>query len=161
MPITKDGIAIMISIWRIVKEKHKAKAFDGEGAKQYGGRWNHPGFPVVYCSETLALAALELFVQLDLVSHMPLVAIEALIPEDISIETSVNLPKNWTLYPVPTETQNYGGEWLQSERTAVLKIPSVIIPKEYNYLLNPRHSDFHKIKIKSESIFNYDARMQK
>ena len=151
----------MISIWRIVKAKHVLTAFDGEGASQYGGRWNHPGFPVVYCSGTLSLAALELFVQLDSASYMSLVAIEAQISDEIPIGLLEKLPKNWNQYPAPLEAQNCGREWIESERTVILKVPSVIIPREYNYILNPKHVDFNKIKIKPPTPFTFDSRMYK
>ncbi len=151
----------MTSVWRIVKEKYADIAFDGEGARLYGGRWNHPGFPAVYCSETLALAALELFVQLDAAPNMSLVAIEASFSDEISIETLEKPPKNWNHYPLSIETQNLGSEWIKEEKSTVLKVPSVIISREFNYILNPRHTDFNKIKIHKPTVFTFDARMYK
>lgn len=149
-----------ISAWRIVKPKYAPTAFDGEGAALYGGRWNHTGFPTVYCSGSLSLAALELFVQLDSSSSISLVSIEVQIAHHL-IEHLENPPKNWQDYPLPHEAQDCGSDWIKNARTAVLKVPSAVIPQEFNYLLNPKHPDFKKIKIQASVPFTLDPRMWK
>jgi len=153
----------MISVWRIVKPKYANSAFDGEGARLMGGRWNHEGVSVVYTSESLALAALELFVQMDGPPSMALMSIEAQIPEKVSIETlDLNeLPQKWNAYPVSTTSQECGSQWILQQQTAILKVPSVIIPNEFNYLVNHQHEDFKYVSIKEPVPFSFDARMWK
>lgn len=150
----------MISVWRIVKPKYAHCAFDGEGSRLVGGRWNHEGTSVVYTSESLSLAALELFVQIEGSPTMPLVSIEVQISEKI-IKTLNDLPQRWNAYPVATTSQDCGTKWVQENSSAVLKVPSVIIPSEFNYLLNPNHEDFKDIVIKDPKPFTFDARMFK
>lgn len=151
----------MIESFRIVKSKYARTAFDGEGAKIYGGRWNHEGHAVVYTASSLALAALELFVQLDGPPVVSLVSISITIPNHVSIKTLNTLPKGWDTYPISVGTQDLGTEWLKEKKYAVLKVPSIIIHTEFNYLLNPNHDDFKDIKIGEAEDFTFDHRMWK
>ena len=126
-------------VWRLCSRRYVA--FDGEGARLYGGRWNHPGTAVVYTSGSLALAAIEFFVNLDTDLAPPnLVAIAADIPDDIPTERIVlgDLPKGWRRYPAPEALQDLGTGWLARAATTVLTVPSAVIPDERNYLLNLR-----------------------
>ena len=149
-----------LQIFRIVKAKHANTAFDGEGAKLFGGRWNHEGSPVVYASGSLALAALEMLVKWEnFPNHVDFVSVTASLPSDITIQTLENLPTNWNVYPVPATTQECGTEWLKNQSSAVLKLPSVIIQTEFNYLLNPLHPDFKKIQIENPTPFSFDQRL--
>ncbi len=103
-------------------------------------RWNHRGHRVIYTSQSLSLATLELWVHIDpqqpLISY---VAVPAEIPEDIEIRVfeEFELPPGWRDDPGPTELRDLGTAWLFSQSTAVARVPSVIVPGEYNYLLNP------------------------
>ncbi len=154
----------MKKAWRLIKEKHKKNAFAGEGARVAGGRWNHRGIAVVYTSETLSLAVIELFVHLDLIeATFPLVYFPVEIPDVIKIEeiNPDNLPDNWQEEPSPDETKDLGTQWVIKAGTAVLKVPSVIIPGEFNLLLNPAHLDFKKIKIGQPLRFRLDRRIVK
>jgi len=150
----------VIRCWRLVKTKHTATAFSGLGARLAGGRWNHPGEAVVYVSGALSLAALELFVHLGLRSRMllELVSIPVEIPEGLIWEPP-NLPKNWRAQPPPDETKTLGSEWLRSADSCVLKVPSAIVPVEFNFLLNPSHPDFSTIEIGDDRPFSFDPRM--
>jgi RES domain-containing protein len=154
----------LIIVYRIVDKRLVDEAFSGNGAKEFPGRWNHKGTRVIYASESLSLAALELFVHLrDDGRGKQYVWISAKIPSGIHIE-SVNkpsLPSNWANDPPNSSTRNIGDAWVQELRSAVLKIPSVVTTGEYNYMLNPTHPDFSKIKINTPVPYLYDSRMWK
>jgi len=130
--------------WRIVKAKHAATAFDGEGARLAGGRWNSPGHRVVYTAESRSLAILEILVHLsssDLLAHYVLLAAE-FPATSIATLDSATLPPNWRASPAPTELQDLGNRWLQERRSVVLRVPSALVDGESVYLLNPRHPEF-------------------
>lgn len=139
-------------------------AFDGEGARVFGGRWNRPGTPVVYTSGTLALAALEIFVHLDVPeSAANLVAVPADVPASVLVGTvpASDLPARWREYIAPEVLADIGARWAQARQTAVLAVPSAVIPQESNYLLNPAHALFSKIRIGTAERFSFDPRMWK
>jgi RES domain-containing protein len=146
--------------WRIVKARHAATAFSGEGARLYGGRWNSPGVTVVYASESRALAALENLVHLNPPVTFQYVAIP--VEFDGSwVETIARraLPADWTDEPPPPSTKAIGDLWVNEGRSAVLVVPSVIVPGEANFLLNPGHRDFRKIRIGKAERFAFDPRL--
>lgn len=117
---------------------------------------------MVYTAESLALAALERFMALDSAEHaMKLVSVSATIPRGIDVQILEYLPEGWDHYPASFSTQQYGSNWIKSLAYVVLKVPSVIIPSEYKYLLNPFHPDFKKIKIHETNLFSFDSRMWK
>jgi RES domain-containing protein len=154
----------LIRVWRLCKERWANTAFDGEGARIAGGRWNHKGDRVVYAADSLSLAAIELFVHLDPEdAPTDLVAIYADISESLSVESIdlSGLPDSWRDYPAPTELQNFGSEWLKSNRSVVLVCPSVVVPREHCYLLNPSHPQFGEIKVGEPEAFHFDPRMWK
>ncbi len=153
----------MIRAWRLVKSRFAPTAFDGEGARRQGGRWNSEGTPVVYTASTLSLAALELIVHAD-VEDLPsgYVAIPVDIPRSVRLEAVEfgALPRHWRrIAPCPRECQALGDAWVASKRTAVLTVPSVVVPVERNYLLNPAHPDFRKLAIGKPENFSIDARL--
>ena len=152
----------MIRGWRLIKTRHAATAFSGMGARLAGGRWNHLGEAVVYVSGALSLAALELFVHLDARSRsaLGLVAIPVEIPEELMSEP-IDLPPNWRAQPPPAETKSLGSKWLRSGASCVLRVPSVLIPVEDNYVLDPSHPDFTRIEIGEAMPFSFDPRMWK
>lgn len=148
----------MKQAWRIVKEKHAATAFSGEGARFYGGRWNSVGTSVVYSSGSKALAALESLVHLN----PPVIFKYVAIPiefDDALVEKVTVLPVEWTEEPPPPATKDIGDVWVKEARSAVLELPSVIVPGEPNYLLNPAHPDFKKIVIGKSEPFSFDPRL--
>jgi len=148
----------MKQAWRIVREKHAATAFGGEGARLYGGRWNSVGTSVVYTSGSKALAALESLVHLN----PPVIFKYVAIPiefEDALVEKVTVLPAEWTEEPPPPATKDIGDRWVKEARSAVLELSSVIIPGEPNYLLNPAHPDFKKIVIGKSEPFSFDSRL--
>lgn len=151
----------MPTAWRIVKSKHVGNAFDGEGARRFGGRWNSPGTVVIYCSESLALAALELLVHLQSSDILEAyTAIPVTFPEAIvSTLDPGQLPANWRDYPPPVALQRFGDHWVASRRSAVLRVPSAVVEGEYNYLFNPTHRDFSQISIGEPQPFRFDPRL--
>jgi RES domain-containing protein len=154
----------MIVAWRLVKWQHRRSAFDGEGARLVGGRWNLPGSTVVYASGSLALAALETFVHLGrAATELKFSAIRIEIPEDVSVEriTPKDLPARWRSEPPLQETMRMGTKWVQESRSAVLRVPSVIIPQEINLVLNPKHKEFGRLTIAPPESFTFDSRLWK
>jgi RES domain-containing protein len=138
----------MATGWRIVPEARAADAFIGEGAKVYGGRWNSPGSAVVYGSQHKSLAALEQLVHLNPRSEKRFKAFLFRFPESLIVRVSPgDLPEDWRWEPPPPSTQRFGDNWIREARSAVLAVPSIIIPEELNYLLNPAHADFWRIAI--------------
>ncbi|OGA06123.1 MAG: hypothetical protein A3D95_00940 [Betaproteobacteria bacterium RIFCSPHIGHO2_12_FULL_69_13] len=152
----------MPAAYRIVKARHARAAFSGEGARLAGGRWSLPGDTVVYASASLALAAIETFVHLgESGLHLRFVHFRIEIPEGAAIERCTKPPPHWRAEPPRDESMRYGSRWLRSGRTAVLQGPSAIVPSESNYLLNPRHPDFRRIRIGRALPFVFDPRMWK
>jgi len=154
----------VISIWRIDKKRHAASTFSGEGTALYGGRWNPQGVRVVYASQTLALAALEKLVHLEGVAGgISFVSFKIDVPVGVKIKHAdlSQLPKNWRSVPAPTSTQDMGLNWAQKNESVLLRVPSTIIPSEYDYLINPLHSDFNSLKISKPSPFSFDPRLWK
>lgn len=149
-----------LTAWRIGKSKYAEVAFTGEGAARVGGRWSSPGRRVVYTSENLALAALELLVHINPPVHLSWVAVRCEF-DDSLVENfdPAALPENWRSHPPSRTTQAFGDEWIRSGRSAVLAVPSAIIPVEHNFLLNPAHPDFPRIAIGEAEPFVYDSRL--
>jgi RES domain-containing protein len=151
-------------VWRISAARHAARAFTGEGALKYAARWHRQGTALVYTSATLALAALEMFANLepnDISTR--LVAISAQIPPAVKIlELDMGaLPRDWREHPAPPSLRELGSGWVRDSQSAVLAVPSAIIPSERNYLLNPAHPDFRKLVILPPAAFSFDPRMWK
>jgi RES domain-containing protein len=151
----------VIKLFRIATTEHISDT-SGTGARIYGGRWNHIGYPAIYASGSRSLAALEFLV------HVPM----ALAPENLSIveihikenvdRESVNeslLPSNWRDYPAPEQLANIGTNWLKSKSSLLLDIPSAIVNKEINTLINPLHTDIQNIEFVSIEKFSFDSRL--
>jgi RES domain-containing protein len=151
----------VIRSWRIVKAKHSAAAFDGEGARLLGGRWNSPGTRMIYTSGSAALAALEMLVHLSRMSMLPAYVVISC-DFDEKLVTDVDgdkLPKHWRTFPAPPQVQAIGDEWIKSGKSPVLRVPSAVIPAESNYLLNPAHAKFGRIRIGEPERFELDLRL--
>ncbi len=153
-----------MQVWRISKAKYATTAYSGEGARLEAGRWHQAGSRVVYTSASAALAALETLVHTasDLLPRASYVAIPTDIPEDVPIVrlTVADLPTDWETIPAPPALRRLGTQWLQSAQTAVLAVPSVIVPFEWNYLLNPLHRDFATIHIGNPQPYRFDPRLK-
>ena len=147
-------------VWRIASAT--TPAFDGEGARRYGGRWTPKGLPATYTSATLSLAALERLVHTDPDVETPeLVAIAVDIGADVTIHAIdvIHLPSSWRAYPPPEALTIIGAT--QLSEVAVLSVPSVVIPHERNYVLNPTHRDFVKLTLGKPEPFSFDPRLWK
>ena len=147
--------------WRIVPEDRGATAFDGEGARLYGGCWNPVGIPMVYASEHQSMAALEVRVHIDKTSMRKRYQSFAFHFDEEVMEVFrvAALPKDWMQEPPPPSLQKCGDIWVKSGVSVILAVPSVIITGELNYLINPRHADFPKIKIDRPTDFAFDQRL--
>jgi RES domain-containing protein len=149
--------------WRIVKKRYAVNAFDGEGARLFGGRWSSPGVTVVYVASTRPLAVLEMAVHLD---RSTLLASFVLLPCEfderlLTTLDKADLPVHWRRDPAPPELAVIGNAWVTAARAAVLAVPSAIIEDETNFLLNPAHPDFSKIRIGDPQAFEFDPRLIK
>ncbi len=148
-------------VFRLSKSKY-SKDISGKGAEISGGRWNSKGIPLLYTAESRALCTTEIAVHTPL-GNIPfdyeIVSIE--IPDDIKIlELSVaELPDDWKSFPHSHSTQNIGDEFVIGNKFPVMKVPSVIVQGDYNYLINPGHRDFNRISIKSVEQFQFDTRL--
>ncbi|MFD2601183.1 RES family NAD+ phosphorylase [Flavobacterium suzhouense] len=148
-------------VFRLSKEVY-ANDLSGRGAEKAGGRWNSKGTAMVYTSESRALCTTEIAVHTPL-GILPidyvLIAIE--IPNTIQITEikSPSLPEDWKSLPHAHSTQEIGDIFVTEEKTAVLKVPSAVVQGEFNYLINPSHKDFKKIKVKLIEPFDFDERL--
>jgi RES domain-containing protein len=151
---------LTLSAWRITKQKYAKTAFDGEGARFYGGRWNSPGTAMIYTSQSQSLAVLELLVHLDEIELLKkYILFEVWLPSSYVSDLDLsNLPANWRTDPVPASVRVIGDEWAAAGSSAALRVPSVLVPGESNFLLNPRHPDFRKLRIGKPFPFQFDPR---
>jgi RES domain-containing protein len=151
----------VVRAWRIVKERHRHAAFDGEGARLYGGRWNSPGVAVVYASESRALATLEVLAGLQTNAVLPMyVLIPVDFDESLVVTVQVeDLPEDWNRSPPSWSTQRLGDDWVAGERSVALKVPSAVVPQEWNYLFNPRHPSFPDVRMGLPEKLAMDPRL--
>jgi RES domain-containing protein len=148
------------SAWRLTKARYLSTAWDGEGARRSGGRWNSAGTAVVYVSATLSLALVETLV------HLPSGILPAFVAVPMEIDDSMiavleddALAKDWRRDPAPASTRSIGDAWVRSGRSAALRVPSVVVPMEFDYLLNPRHPDFARVVVGTPRPFPFDPRL--
>jgi len=154
---------VSVSAWRIVKARNAASAFTGQGARKVGGRWNSPGVAVVYAAQSASLAMLEMLVHIQSRELLrSYVLFEVTFDESlIGVIASEDLPDTWRQSPPSAEGQGVGDQWVSEARSTVLKLPSVIVPAEFNYLFNPAHPDFAKLAIGPKQPVEFDSRLRK
>jgi len=142
--------------WRLTKTRYLATAWDGEGARRSGGRWNSVGIAVVYTSATLSLTLLETLVHITS-SVLPAYTAIPIDFEDSLVEVlaTAALPADWRSDPAPGSTRAIGDAWYLAARSPVLKVPSVVVPGESNYVLNPRHPGFAQVHIGAPMPFPF------
>jgi RES domain-containing protein len=149
---------LSLVVWRIVNGLYSKEMFGGEGSYRYGGRWNSKGIRVVYTSQNLSLAALELLVHLKPTEvDNYFVSACAEIPEDIEIEAIESSSIQYS----PNKLKEIGDRWVNSQTSAVLSVSSAVIPEEKNYLLNPNHPDFQRVIFNQPQEFTLDPRLVK
>ncbi len=150
-----------MKVYRLSKGKYKSD-LSGRGAEIAGGRWNNKGIAVVYTSASRALCTTEIAVRTPL-GILPLnyFIIEIEIPKELKIEELKidDLPKDWKSFPHSNTTQQIGDKFIKEEKSVILKVPSAVVQGDYNYLLNPKHKNFNKIKITNILPFNFDKRL--
>ena len=147
--------------WRICRRRFARDAASGEGSRLYGGRWNSRGVRIVYASTSLALAAVETFVNLEPNLQPPdLVSIEGVLPETAGVARldPSELPSKW--FATRDESlRPFGDAWIKDGKTVALLVPSAAIRGEWNVLLNPAHPDFVLITFGEPQDFAFDQRM--
>lgn len=154
----------MVTTYRICKTKYAETWFDGEGAFRFGGRWNSRGTRIFYTAGSLSLAALEILVHLNdeeiLLSYSFAAAEfdESLV---LPVEEFRALPENWSASPPPLEIQRIGDEWASAQASVVLKVPTSVLPVEFNYLINVEHPEFSKVQLGKPQTFTFDERLYK
>jgi RES domain-containing protein len=152
---------LTITSWRVVTRRFRETAFDGEGARIVGGRWNSIGTAVVYTAATSSLGLLEMLVRSSGTRLLPFyLAIPVIFDErNVYRFDRAQLPKGWSLHPSPRDTQKIGDEWVASMQSWVLEVPSVIVPHESNFILNPKHPDFGSLEIGEPVNLEIDPRL--
>lgn len=148
-------------VYRLARFKY-SNNLSGKGAEKTGGRWNSKGTALLYTSESRALCTAEIAV------HTPLgcvpddyVMIAVEIPDNASMKQidPDDLPANWKSFPHPHATQEIGDRFVSDNKNLVLKVPSAIVQGDFNYLINPSHPDFDKIRISGSEPFEFDTRL--
>lgn len=147
-------------VYRLSKSKY-SNDLSGRGAERSGGRWNSKGVAVVYTGESRALCTTEMAVHTPL-GNIPtdyeIISIE--VPDAlISILDITALPKDWRSFPYQNLTAEIGDKFISDNVYLVLKVPSAVVPGDFNYLINPRHKDFSKVKIMEIAAFEFDERL--
>jgi RES domain-containing protein len=147
----------LIVVWRLQGSRHPL--INSEGAKLTGGRWNQPGTSVIYASEDIVLAALEVIVHHGGIPE-DCIAIKIEISEDLEIGT-LDIPDGWPDLVPEIVTAGQGTNWVKTSGQCVLRVPSVTMSLSgYNYVFNPAHSDFERISFSFEPV-SIDPRLRR
>jgi RES domain-containing protein len=141
-----------VIVFRLTSRRYLAN--DGLGASLYGGRWNHKGTAVIYAAESRALCALEVLVNSDELAG-DYVAITIDVPDEIAVQVISEASA------ATDATCHIGTEWAGGLATAVLSVPSAVIPQERNNILNPAHPDFARIVCATPEPFAFDERLSR
>jgi len=147
-------------VYRISRPEF-AQDLSGEGARLYGGRWNKKGMRMLYTSESASLALLEILAHFPSGKVlMPLSLITISIESDLIFEPEVSLlPADWQAFPCPAACQNFGSGFLQEGKFSIARLPSVLMPKDFNYLINPEHKGISAMEILEVETFFPDNRL--
>lgn len=150
-------------IFRLARKKYPIE-LSGKGAAMSGNRWNSKGTEIIYCAESRALAMAEVVVHLSLAT-LPddFLMLEIDVPDAVSVSDlrKDQLPVGWNSFPHLVDTQKIGDTFVLERESALLKIPSAVVPGDVNYLINPKHADFSRIRIVDQVEFPFDPRMFK
>lgn len=136
-------------VFRVANLKYKDHTLTGIGAEKVGGRWNEPGTRAVYCSENISLALLEYYVHSENIATLPgkIVVAKIEFPDDFIIEKLSELPERWNQYPYLSETTAIFTEKAKNRNFFGIKVPSAIVPLEFNFVLNPLFKNFGQVEI--------------
>ncbi|WP_129714500.1 RES family NAD+ phosphorylase [Pedobacter sp. SYP-B3415] len=148
-------------VYRLSKSKYRGD-IEGVGAKLYGGRWNFEGTPCIYTSSSRALAVLEFAVHsaLELIPralHMTTYEIDA--SQFLKFDEP-DLPGNWKKMPAPVSTKKFGTRYLNNKELAGICVPSILVPEEYNYLINPESLQMRLVTVIDTTDFVFDTRLE-
>lgn len=150
-------------VWRLTSARHADTALSGFGNRKFGSRWVPEGHLAVYTSEHLSLAVLEMLVHME-PRHFGdrFVSIPIDIPDGSAMDhlDVDSLPDDWTERYEDETLQQVGREWLAAGNSAMLLVPSAVVPQEHNIILNPEHRDFAAIKIGGAQPFRFDGRLK-
>ena len=150
--------------YRLVKARYADNALDGSGSKAFGGRWNSKGVAMVYASDSIALAVLELLIHLhraEILNHYTLFELDIAEEQVMSLDDGA-LPPDWRNDPAPSSTAAIGDEWIASGSSVALTVPSTLVPRQRNILFNPAHGDFEAVIASvSSSPFDLESRLAK
>jgi RES domain-containing protein len=151
----------ILKSYRIFKDVHLETANTGYGASLFPGRWNHRNVPVLYSSATLSLSCLEIVANANVPGLLEnYLFVEYQFKESLLGVTDIkHLPPDWMASPPSNITRDIGDKWIKSNKSVVLRVPSSIIPRECNYLINPNHIDFKSIVIRKAEKFMFDQRI--
>ena len=147
-------------VFRLIQEKYSPD-WEGKGAEIIGRRWNSQGIPMIYTSESRALCTAEIAVHLHLgISPASYLLLTIDIPGEVLVleVEADSLPVNWRRFPSHQITKNLGDQFIAENHYAVMKVPSAVIPGDFNFLINPHHSDFGKIKVVKSEPYEFDER---
>ncbi len=149
-------------VYRVANLKYKDFTLTGTGAEKVGGRWNEIGTRTVYCSENISLALLEYYVHSENIAYLPKSILIAKIefPDDFEINELESLPSGWNQYPYSAVTTGIFSKLAKNRDFFALKVPSTIVPHEYNILLNPLFKNFGQVEIKEFMELSVDERLK-
>jgi RES domain-containing protein len=153
---------VTVTVYRLAKARYRDHVFSGIGGLHAHGRWTSRGRPVVYTSESIALAVLEYTVHYRRRGWVPASVLgRAIMPGDACIEavTVQELPRDWSQPDPPSMLREIGQDWLDRGAAAALKVPSAVVTEEWNYLLNPRHPDFGRLSIGEAQPYEFHRRL--
>jgi RES domain-containing protein len=150
-------------VYRVTHPKYKDSVLSGVGAEKVGGRWNVPGTRAVYCSQNVALALLEYYVHASSMTYLPKEILVAQIefPDDLKIEEVDQLPERWNQYPYSSKTSSVFTNLANDRDFFALKVPSTLVPLEYNYILNPLFKDFGRVEVRDFLALPVDQRLRR
>lgn len=147
-------------VYRLSRSQY-SNDLSGRGAEIAGGRWNSKGIAMLYTGENISLCMAEVAVHMPLgivPKDYELITLE--IPDDEILELSKSeLPENWRESLPMSETQKLGNEFVLNSSKMILKVPSMVVPGEFNYLINPKHKNIGKVRIKKVEAFRFDTRL--
>lgn len=150
-----------MKVWRITDRRYADSAFTGAGAEQYGGRFNSVGRRVIYTAGSLSLAMLETLVQANdrgrLLGHVVLWT--EVDQQEVAYLNESDLPSDWRVLPYRSATKEVGDQWLDRRESLVLGVPSVVVPQERNYLINPGHPAFSTLEFSRPVPAGCDPRL--
>ncbi len=150
-----------MQVYRLSREKY-ANQLSCIGASRSGNRWNSKGTEIIYCADSRALAMAEVSVHISLTAlPKDFVMMEIFIPDFIEIHSVAEseLFERWNDFPHNYRTQKIGDNFIMDNKYCILKVPSAVVKGDFNYLVNPYHSNFKRVKIKNFYKFPFDVRL--